>query len=713
MGSGTFSEHWHRVAGRRVGLRPAVEIRRQRFRGERWFVVLDPLSNQFFRVNEPAHDFVCHLDGRATVQEVWERCLARNPDGAPGQEDVIQLLAQLHQANLLAGDIPPETGALLERHVKRRRREMRAFLNITALRIASFDPDRFLKSALPFVRWLFSPPGAVLWLAVVGAGAKVALDSAELLAQQSEGVLAPGNLPLLYAGLVIIKALHELGHAFACRHFGGEVHRMGVMVLYFSPVPFVDATSSWAFRSKWNRILVSSAGMIVELFVAALAVFVWAATSAGSLHSLAYNMIFVASVTTLLFNANPLMRYDGYYILADALEIPNLAMRSQQMLRHLSERWLFGLRKSASPATSRREAVVLAAYGVLSWVYRVVVFTSIAIWIGGQWLILGALLALFCVYSFTVSPLWKLARYLVTSPNLVRCRSRAVLVTCGAFAGLVGILAWWPVRSHFTAPGILQAEEYSQVFTGTPGIVREVLARPGTAVAQGAPLLRLENREIELELAAARARVERTVAEERRALGENAADLEPIRSQRAVAERRQRKLEEASRELLVTAPHAGTWVSPHADEIIGQWLPRGHRVGELVQDAAFRFTAVISQEDAANLFSGGMGEATVRIAGEASEKLAVSGVRVIPAQQETLPSPALAWSAGGEIASSSRDPDRAAEPFFDLRAVLAPGGGVRLMHGRSGRIRVALAEEPLLGQWYRSLLQLLQRRYQL
>ncbi len=713
MASGTFSEHWHRVAGRRLGLRPAVEIRRQSFRGERWFLVLDPLNNQFFRINAMAHEFLCRLDQRATVQEVWERCLSRDPDGAPGQEEVIQLLSQLHHSNLLSGDIPPDVGVLLERQKKRRRRELRSLFNLSAIRIAALDPDSFLKRVLPAVRWLISPVGALLWIAVVGWAVKVALDHSGELVKNSEGVLAPGNLPLLYAGLVVIKALHEFGHAFACRHFGGEVHRMGVMILYFSPVPYVDATSSWAFRSKWRRIFVSAAGMIVELFVAAIAVFVWAATGDGALHSLAYNMIFVASVTTLLFNANPLMRYDGYYILADLLEIPNLSLRSQQMLQYLVERRAFGLRKAENPAKDMREAVILSLYGALSWAYRLVVFAGIALWISGQWLIVGIVLALLCVFSFTVIPLWRIAHYLAVNPRIASVRRRAVVVVCGTAIALISVLAWWPAPSHFIAPGILQAEEYSQVFTGTPGIVREVLAPSGGTVTKGQPLLRLESRELELELAAARAELDRILAEERRAMTDNTAELETIRGRLAVTQRLLGKLESQMQNLIVTAPHAGRWVSQRAEESIGQWFPRGHRAGDVVQDAEFRFSAVISQTEAANLFSGGMAETTVRIIGESQIVLEVRNVRVIPAQQETLPSAALGWAAGGEIASSVRDPNRAAEPFFELRATVIPRDGIRLFHGRSGRIRIALADEPLLGQWHRKFLQLLQRKYQL
>ena len=167
-------------------------------------------------------------------------------------------------------------------------------------------------------------------------------------------MLAPGNLVLLYLGMVVIKTLHEFGHALFCRKFGGEVHVMGVMLMIFTPMPYVDATSSWSFRQRSKRVLVGAAGMIVELFVAALATFLWARTGPGTLHTLAYNMMFVASVSTLIFNINPLLRFDGYYILSDLLEIPNLNQRAIGQLRHLAESKLFGVKPSESPAGTRR-----------------------------------------------------------------------------------------------------------------------------------------------------------------------------------------------------------------------------------------------------------------------------------------------------------------------------------------------------------------------
>src|SRR5215469_2592767 len=264
----TFSESWYRVANQRICLRPGVRVRRQNFRGERWMVLENPFSNQYFRLRPAAYEFVARLRPDRTVQEVWQQCLDRFPDEAPGQESVIQLLSQLYFANLLQYDLAADSAQLFERFKKRQQRELGLnLLNIMFMRFPLLDPDRFLVRALPIVGKLISPFGALLWLAVVGAGAKVALDHFDLLRQQGEGILATDNLFLLYCGLVLVKTIHEFGHAFFCRRFGGEVHVMGVMLMIFTPMPYVDATSSWSFRSRWQRTLVGAAGMISELFV--------------------------------------------------------------------------------------------------------------------------------------------------------------------------------------------------------------------------------------------------------------------------------------------------------------------------------------------------------------------------------------------------------------------------------------------------------------
>ncbi|MCL4179342.1 MAG: peptidase M50 [Verrucomicrobia bacterium] len=712
----TFSESWHRVANQRICLHSGVKVGRQYFRGERWVVLENPFTNQFFRLRPAAYDFVARLRPDRTVDEVWRECLDRSPDDAPGQEAVIQLLAQLYHANLLQYDLAADSAQLFQRYKKRRGRELKArLLNLMFIRFPLLDPDAFLRRTMPLVGWLTGWLGGLIWLGVVTAAIKVAIDHFDLLRDQTQGVLAPGNLPLLYLGLVLVKTLHEFGHAYFCRRFGGEVHTMGVMLLIFTPLPYMDATSSWGFRSRWRRILVAAAGMIVEVFVAALATFVWAQTGPGTAHNLAYNIMFVASVSTLLFNLNPLLRFDGYYILTDLLEIPNLHQRSARHLRHLFEHYLFGLKRSESPARSRREAIWLTVFIVLSGIYRVIVFGGILLFVADQLFLLGILMAILCAITWVLVPVGRFVNYLATSPALERNRPRAVSASIALVALLVAILQLIPFPNRFRAPGIVQATEWSNVLTETAGYLRRLEAEPGQPVQRSQVLFHLENQELNLALRSAEARIAEVEARLLQAMREDPANIRPLRSLLKSASERFEKLRREQDRLSVRALNDGVWVAPDIEDWLGRWLPRGSLAGQVVNPAAFEFSATVRQEDVNFLFAAEAPTAQVRLWGEAGRKIPVPRLRLIPASRQTLPSPALGWLGGGEMPVAPEDPEgrTALEPFFEIRADLAEHSPSTVLHGRSGKIRFSLGSRPLLSQWVRRLWQVLQKRYQL
>lgn len=714
MSSSTYSESWYRICDRHAALRPHLSVRRQLFRGERWYVVQDPINNQFFRLRPAAYVFLARLRLDRTIEEVWRECVERDPGGAPGQEDVIRLLAQLYQANLLHSDMAADSAQLFERYRQRREREARSrFLSIMFARIPLFDPDNFLKRCLPVAKWILSPAGVLLWVLVVGAGIKVAIDHADAIGKASQKVLAPDNLVLLYLGFAIIKTIHEFGHAFMCRRFGGEVHTMGIMFMIFTPIPYVDATSAWAFRRRWQRVLVGAGGMIPEIFVAALMTFVWANTGEGTLHNLAYNMMFVASVSTVIFNANPLMRFDGYYILSDLLGIANLNMRSYLQLGYLVERYAFGRQKAESPAHSRREAWWLAIFGIAATIYRAIVFSIILFFLFGRFLILGVIMALVCGIAWIVVPAVKFVQYLANSPRLDRNRPRAIAVSVGTLAVLLIALDVIPFSNHFRAPGVLEAARHTVVVNEAPGYIRKVLAAPGGFVNEDQPLLELFDPELEFQLAAARSQLAEARAMELRALQEETADLKPIRSRIQAVTSQLHRLEEQQRQLTVRAPHDGHWIAPDVGRISGAWLPRGTPLGHLINESEFHFSAVVSQRNASRLFADQIHSAEVRIRGQAGLILPVVRLKIIPAEHTYLPSAALGWVGGGEVAVELTDPSgvRAAEPFFELRATVEPEPGAAILHGRSGKIRFDLPAEPLLRQWIRRLRQVVQKHY--
>ncbi len=359
----TFSESWYRVSELTPRLLGAVNVHRQHFRGIKWYVLQDPANNQYFRVSDAAYHFVAMLDGRRTVGQVWRICMERFGDAAPTQGEVIHLLGRLYASNLLQGNLAPDAQALFKRHQKRAWREVRGAMgNLLFVRIPLWDPDRFLDRWVGIIGKVFSGTGLILWAGILVAGLWAIGGHVEALAGKASDVLNPENLPLLYAAIVIVKLFHEMGHGFSCKHFGrqtgsgGEVHQMGVTFLVFTPLPFVDASSAWALKNKWHRIVVGASGMLVELAVASIAAMLWVRTADGTtVHAIAYNVMFIASVSSLAFNGNPFLRYDAYYILLDVLEIPNLESRSKLYVCYLVKRYLWGMNKAFNPSHTRGE----------------------------------------------------------------------------------------------------------------------------------------------------------------------------------------------------------------------------------------------------------------------------------------------------------------------------------------------------------------------
>jgi len=707
-----FSEHWYRVAQQRVSLRNSVRTRRQRFRGETWRVLYDPFAHTFYRVRPAAYAFVARLSPDRTVEEVWKECLEEMPEDAPGQGEVIQLLAQLYLSNLLQLDLPPDARQFFERYRKRKQKEKASYLSyIMFARFPLYDPDDLLNRLRPWINMMFSWGGLAFWLLVCGGALKVAIDHASGLMDQSQGVLAPGNLAYLYLSLIFIKALHEFGHAFACKRYGGEVHVMGIMLMIFTPIPYVDATASWAFRQRRRRILVACSGMIFELFVAALATFIWANTGPGALNALCYNLMFIASVSTVLFNANPLLRYDGYYILSDLLDMPNLSQRSQSQLRHWAQRWILGRRTSQSPAETKGEEAILGIYGILSGLYRIVVFGGIILFVSRRFLIAGVIMAIICVVSWLVVPVIRYIHYLATDPSLERNRFRAIAISAAIacfVALLVGVV---PFPSSFKSPAVLLTTRMSEVPARTSGYLERLSTVSASSVDSGLPLVQLVEPEWPLAWRNEQALKTHTEALRRRALQEGAVDVSVMDEHLELVDRRLARLQEEKAQLTVTSPAEGQWVAGALNELIGMRIEKGNILGYVIEPKDFMAVAVISQDEARWLFDeAGIRRGRFRLIGSAHTPLELTQWHVIPAEQRRLPSPALGWAGGGEVAVASQDQQgvTALRSFFEIRAqVEDPQGDLRLMHGRTGRIRFRIAPEPLWKQAYRRLRQIL------
>ncbi|MCG3180801.1 MAG: hypothetical protein BIFFINMI_03164 [Phycisphaerae bacterium] len=736
----TFSESWYRVADLRPRLRGTVQSFRQHYRGRMWQVLQDPGSNQFFRLNESAYRFVALLDGRRTVAEVWDLCNDRLGDEAPTQNEAIQLLGQLYVNNLIAAELPPDAAGLFERYHKRVTREVRGYLmNFLFVRIPLLDPDHFLKRWVGLFGRLFTRTGFVLWLALMGAGLYFVLPRFGELTSQTMQFFSRqnllGNLPLLYATIVGLKVLHEFGHAFACKWFGrdgggGEVHAMGVMFLVFTPLPYVDASSAWAFRSKWRRIVVSAAGMYVEMAVAAVAAIVWARTIPGStINTVAYNAIFIASVSTLLFNANPLLRYDGYYILSDWLEMPNLQQRSRQYLYYLVRRWVWSVRRAPDPSHSRGEKAWLVVYAVASTIYRVFICVAILLFIAARFLMLGVALALAAAVAWVLVPLGKFAHYLLTHQELSRTRGRAVFTALLAAAAIyVGVGAIrMPDRTR--VDGVWEPEELSVIYVAEDGTADKVLPDGAAVSPDGPPLLISESPEVQADLAGIDADLAYLQAYagltwlQERQTGESQESVrQQVQRQReALIDGQQKLARDREARLTIHAPRTGVWLSPDADALQGARLLRGQELGKVAGTDRFIIRAWADPSEAARIQDADP-RVEIRVQGRPDLKLTGRLDRMLPAGQEQLPSAALGYAAGGSIMTAPGDKEgtRALQRGFELRIVPddesirrlcdETGRPVALRSGQRVVVRFQNPPKPLARQWWRTLRQMFQEK---
>ena len=714
-----FSEHWHWLAPRILRLRSHTSVRRRSFRGKTSYVIEDAVSNRFIRLSPILYEFVAHFDGKTRLGDLWEKRLQDSPHNAPSQHEIVNCISQLHSAGVIVSDHPLSSDLLYEKYqLDRSSRLKKQWMQFLFIRIPLINPDRFLKRTLPLGRFLFSKWMGYIWIAVVAAGLFVAFSNARELIEGGSGLLDPGNWLLLYLVWAVVKLLHELGHAYACRSRGGQVTAMGVMLLVFIPIPYVDATSAWRFRSKYDRVLVAAAGMLVEFFCASIAVFVWSQTSAESLtNQIAYNLIFLASVSTILFNINPLLRFDGYYIFSDLMDTPNLQTRATQHLKYLLERYVFGLFNSSQPEGSRRESFYYVIYGLLSGFYRIFIFAVISLFVAEQFWGLGILLALVSGVIFITLPLSKFIRYLSSAPQLDTVRPRVTRVSLAFLFGLTAILAFVPFPRAVIAPVLVQPSSEDLIYAPITGWVDHV-AKSGDRIDIGQPLMKLTNQAFEFSLKELQAQQAEYAGLRDWAMVAQPEMVAAITSSIAANSNRINKTNDDLNQLNLFAKTAGTWVMASEKNLSkGQLVEKGSALGQIVHASTRgKATIVIDQNQAASIFAEQPNEAIIRLKGMAFEPIILTGLSLLDIQQQRLSNASLGWAGGGAIPVDSQDSEGtlSLEPFYEINAFIPlPANNATQWLNRNGLAKISLQPEPLLWQGIRKLRQLFQRRLRL
>ncbi len=714
MNRSWYSASWYRVAQFRPRLRSHARIYRHHFRGTLWYVLQDRTSGRFHRFTPEVYQVIALMDGARSVEEIWDSVCTRLDADAITQDEMIQLLGKLYSADVLYGDVPPDIVELSERGRKLKRQKLlQSLLNPLALRIPVFDPDDFLGATLPLVRPLISWFGVLLFLGVVGYGALLAaLHWSELSANVVDRVLATQNLLLLLLAYPCTKALHELGHAYVIKRWGGDVHEIGLMFLVFMPVPYVDASDSIAFHSKWQRALVAGAGILTEIFLAALAMIVWAAAEEGIVRAFAFNVMLIGGVSTLLFNGNPLLRFDGYYVLCDLLEIPNLGSRANRYLGYLIQRYAFGLEHAESPVTAKREGVWFVLYAVASFLYRLTItFAIVVLLVSTELRAVGIVLAIWAVFLMLVLPLLKQLWYLLTSPALRRKRGRALGVTAGMLLGILALLFLIPVPHNTLAQGYVTTDAGAAVNARADGVVAELLVAPGAQVAPGTPLLVLDDPLHAARLRMLQARIGELELRLQAELVSDQATAKIVREELQQARADLDSAQQQARELVVKSERSGRVIVPGYHDLLGRFVHRGDLLA-YVTDFHDPLIRVVVDGNSADLVRRATESLSVRFAAAPERAYAARVVRDEPALSPLLPSLVLAKEGGGAISLDPSAPghNQALTSLLHLDLRLAEAPDVTT-YGDRVYVRFTHGNEPLASRLYRGVMQVFLRYF--
>ncbi|HEY4542906.1 MAG TPA: hypothetical protein VIG66_11100 [Noviherbaspirillum sp.] len=713
MAESLYSESWYRVANLRPRLRNHAQVHRHTYRGGVWYVLQDNASGRFHRFTPVANAVIGLMDGKRSVQEIWDMACVQLGDTVPSQDEVIKLISDLHRADVLQSDAPPDLEEIQRRRKQHWRMRIKQYFgNPMSLRFPLYDPDALLQRMMPFMRPLFGWFGLLLWAALLGvAGLLAAMHWPAFSDGMLDHVFSVDNLLVMWLVFPLVKVLHEFGHGLAVKARGGQVHEMGIMLLLFMPVPYVDASFAAAFEDKRWRMLVGAAGMMTELLIAALAMIAWVWLDPGIERAIAYNVILIAGVSTLLFNGNPFLRYDGYYILSDWLEIPNLGQRSNEYLGYLINRYLFDVDDVKSPVVAPGEGRWFLFYSITSFAYRMFMMVTIVLVVASKFFLFGVLMAVWAVWTMLFMPVFKNVKYLANSPRLRTRRGRAVAVSTAAIGTALLVLFVLPAPSYTRAQGVVWAPEEAQVRAAVDGFVESLAVPAGEQVAKGQILIRTTDPVLVARAAAAEADLLELQARRDAARVSSRVQADILEQQIAHAEVALEIARKRLEEVRILAPSAGSFVIADQQNMPGRFVQRGELLGFVTGKELRTVRVVVTQANADRVREDTVG-VQVRPTERVAEAMDAKVLRALPGATEQLPSMTLSTQGGGEIVLDPKAPDegRALEKLFVVDLEVPPDSGLTYLGSRV-HVRFEHTPEPLGVQWVRSARRIFMKKF--
>jgi putative peptide zinc metalloprotease protein len=708
---------WQRLESLRPSLPRHIHIQRRDYNNERWYILQDKSNGRFHRLTPSAWRLISAMDGRNSLGHVLASAAHEefytSAEEIPTRDDLIHLLQYLHVADLLVCDLPPNTQELFaRREQKKQQRWLRLLMNPLTWNIPLGNPDRLLNKLMPLARLLASRSMGIVWLLVVGyALLQAGVHWTQLTQGHLDRVLSPSNLFLLWLTYPCFKVLHELGHGLFTKVWGGQVNDCGLVFVVGTPLPYVDASAATGFQSKRQRLMVGAAGMAVELFLAALALLLWLQLPNGFLRDFLYNIIIIGGVSTLFFNGNPLMRFDGYHLLTDAFDLPNLATRANQQFSYLLRRYVYGVSGIFSPAVNAREAVLLTGYSIAAFAYRVFMLFFIILLVANYFPTLGLVIGCWLLFFQLLWPAIKALNYLLRDKQLARTRTRALGVTVVGAALVVLLLVAVPMPMSTSTEAVLWLPDEARVKVESSGEVAQVLVADGDTVVQGQELVRLSNPVLVANLAVQQAHLREYEARYQQAWVDDRAQAQLFEQDIKAIKAEIDLLQMRVVNLVVRSPSQGIFRITRQYHLPGSFLKQGDELALIEKPDSVRVRAALLQDEV-GLVRQATQSISIRFASNPSHSINASMVQDIPVATRELPSQILGAQGGGRLAVDATQPTgtRVKENVFLLDLTLQDF--VQSGHyGERAYVKFQHPAEPLVTQWYRSLQQLFIRHF--
>ncbi len=487
-------------------MRPDLQTERHIYQGRVYWIIKEPFALNYFRLEEEEFALLKNLDGKSSLDDLKRNFEVAFPPKKIALDELQHLVGTFHDRGLLIASTSEQGHRLQERAAKKTRQKIWSTLsNVLSIRFRGFDPERLLNWLYPKVRWYFTPVAVAGCIALMLSALLLVLvqfDTFRAKLPTFHSFFAASNWIYLGCALGFTKVLHEFGHGLTCKHNKGECHEMGVLLLVLTPCLYCNVSDSWLLPSKWARAAIGAGGMYIELCLASVATFMWWFSEPGLLHQLCLSVMFVSSVSTLMFNANPLLRYDGYYILSDILEIPNLKQKSTSILQRKMSQLCLGLEPAEDPFLPKRNQILFAIYSVASFVYGWVVVIGI-LWFLNKIFepyglkIIGQMFALVSLFGLVFQPLQKLYQLIVVPGRMEKVKQKNLYSTYALVGVVLAAFAFVPFPHRVFCALEITPRDAEPVYVDVPGQLEEILVKPGEHVEKGHVLARLISPDLE------------------------------------------------------------------------------------------------------------------------------------------------------------------------------------------------------------------------